>query len=132
MFFVLKRQTSEWEEINAGVLQGSVLWPLFFLIYINDLTDGTWSIVKLFADDTSLFSVFQNKSNSASQFNNDLNRFIDWPTHGKSLLTQIHQSKHKNWFFQGNVQKRIILPHISIYLKLPIIQTTIGMFLMKS
>ena len=62
----------------AGVPQGSILGPMFFLIYINDLTDGTSSIVKLFADDTSLFSVAQNKNNSASQLDNDLDKVDDW------------------------------------------------------
>ena len=75
---VLNGQTSEWEKINAGVPQGSILGLLFFLIYINDLTNGTSSIAKLFADDTSLFSVVQNKNNSASQLNNDLNKVSDW------------------------------------------------------
>ena len=74
---VLNGQTSEWEKINAGVPQGSILGLLFFLIYINDLTDGTSSIVKLFADGTLLFSVVQNKNNSASQLNNDLNKVSD-------------------------------------------------------
>ena len=64
---VLNGQTSEWEKINAGVSQGSILGPLFFLIYINDLTDGISSIMKPFADDTSLFSVVQNNNNSSSQ-----------------------------------------------------------------
>ena len=43
-----------------------------------DLTNGISSIMKLFADDTSLFSVVQIKNNSASQLNNDLNQISDW------------------------------------------------------
>ena len=74
---VLNGQTSEWEKINAGVPQGSILEPLYFLIYINDLTDGISSIAKLFADDTSLFSVAQNERNSASQLNSDLDKVSD-------------------------------------------------------
>ena len=53
---VLNGQTSEWRKINSGVPQGSVLRPLLFLIYINDLPEGLTSLCKIFADDTSLFS----------------------------------------------------------------------------
>ena len=63
---------------NAGVSQGSILGPLFFLIYINNLNAEISSIGKFFADGTSLFSVVQNKNNSASQLNNDLNKVSDW------------------------------------------------------
>ena len=45
-------QRSDWETIQAGVPQDSILRPLFFLIYINDLADNLNSNVKLFGDDT--------------------------------------------------------------------------------
>ena len=61
-----------------GVPQGSILGPLFFLMYINDLPDGLKSNVKLFADDTSLFSVVKNKEESASDLTNDLDMISKW------------------------------------------------------
>ena len=51
---VLNGQTSAWTPVLACVLQGSILGCLFFLRYINDLSKGILSTVKLFADDTSI------------------------------------------------------------------------------
>ena len=50
---LLNGQTSKWLPVEAGVPQGSILGPLFYLIYINDLSDDLNSTVKLFPDDTS-------------------------------------------------------------------------------
>ena len=69
---VLNGQVSTWKNINAGVPQGSILGPLLFLIYINDLTEGLTTNVKLFADDTSLFSVVHDTQTSANHLNKDL------------------------------------------------------------
>ena len=54
---VLNSQHSSWRDVNAGVPQGSLLGPLLLLVYINDLSNSLKSNPKLFADDTSLFSV---------------------------------------------------------------------------
>ena len=48
--------------IKPGVPQGSTLWSIIFLIYINELSDNLEANVKLFADDTSMFSVVSNLS----------------------------------------------------------------------
>ena len=71
---VLNGQTSNWENIHRGVSQGSILGPLLFLIYINDLTENLSSNPKLFADDTSLFSVVRDLNTSAIEINDDLKK----------------------------------------------------------
>ena len=69
---LLNGQESSWLPIKAGVLQGSILGPLLFLICINDLPDGLISIAKLVVDDTFLFSIVQDTNESAKYLNLDL------------------------------------------------------------
>ena len=75
---MLNGKNFEWRRISAGVPQGSVLGPLFFLVYINDLVENINSDIKLFADDTSLFSVAENVTRSADELNRDLERVRLW------------------------------------------------------
>jgi len=75
---VINGSESDWGDIESGVPQGSVLGPLLFLIYINDLEDGIKSQVKFFADDTSLFSIVHDPSISATELNHDLNVVSQW------------------------------------------------------
>ena len=83
---VLNGQNSSWKNILAGVPQGSVLGPLLFLIYINDLPNGIESICKIFADDTSLFSEVKDATVSHTQLNNDLNKISKWAFQWKMLF----------------------------------------------
>ena len=74
----LNGKTCDWECIRAGVPQGSILEPLFFLIYINDLATDLKSNVKLFADDTSLFSIVSDPLETANILNEDLDKIRGW------------------------------------------------------
>ena len=75
---VLNGQTFNWENIHAGVPQGSILRPLLFLIYINDLTENLSSNPKFFADDTYLFSVVHDLNISAIEINDNLKKIEAW------------------------------------------------------
>ena len=67
-------KNSEWKDIFAGVPQGSVLGPLLFLVYINDLVGNVRCDIKLFADDTALFSAVYDESKTAEELDGDLER----------------------------------------------------------
>ena len=83
---VLNGQTSPWRPVLAGVAQGSILGPLLFLIYINDLPNRLKSNAKLFADDTSLFTIVKDKNDSANILNNDLSLISRWAYDWKMLF----------------------------------------------
>ena len=63
---------------NAGVPEWSVLGPIMFLIYINDIADNLVSITWLFADDTSLSSSSRQPIEIEDNLNKDLSEINNW------------------------------------------------------
>jgi hypothetical protein len=54
---VINDSNSNWLPVRAGVPQGSILGPLLFIIFINDIVNEINAEIKLFADDTSLYLI---------------------------------------------------------------------------
>ena len=88
---VLNGLASEWTFITAGVPQGSILGPLLFLVYINDIVSELQAHVRLFADDTSLYIVVENPNNAAITLNNDLSFISTW---GDDWLVNFNATKN--------------------------------------
>ena len=74
----IKGQSSEWGHIEAGVPQGSVLGPLLFLIYINDIVEEIDCDIKIFADDTILYISSNDDQMSADVLNTNLKKITKW------------------------------------------------------
>ena len=79
--------STDFSPVDSGVPRGSVLGPLLFLIYINDLEKDIKSNVKFFADDTMLFSIVKDPIISANELNHDL---IKNKQMGLPMETTIH------------------------------------------
>ena len=92
---MLNGRHSSWADVKAGVPHGPILGPLQFSIYINDFPNGFSSNAKLFADDTSVFSVVHNITDSANLLNSDLSKIANVLYNGKLVLIRIQQNKLK-------------------------------------
>ena len=101
--------------------QGSILGPLLFLVYINDLTADLTRNVKLFADDISLFTVVQQPYTAAEDLNHDLELISKWahdwrmsfnPDPQKQAVELLlskkrHEIDHPHIFFNNTPVKKV-------------------------
>ena len=68
---------SDWCNVLSGILQGSVLGPILFFVYINDINRNIYNVILEFADDTKLFAVVKD-SVSIESLRSDLKRLYEW------------------------------------------------------
>ena len=109
---------SSWSDVTSGIPQGSVLGPTLFLIYINDLPEVVISMVKLFADDTKLYSVVNNQQ-EAEKLQMDLDNICMWSEKwqlnfntGKCKhmhIGKINENEQREYYMTKNNQRRSII-----------------------
>ena len=100
---------SDWCNIEAGVTQGSVLGPLLFLIYINDLPTTITCNCFIFADDCFLLEKNQSPGDCAAKLNHDLRSISDW---AKQWLVTRNETKTKAIVFSAKKDKPVHPPLI--------------------
>ena len=111
---VINGSASEWRWVTSGVPQGSVLGPLLFIIYINDIDVGLNNTVSKFADDTKIGNAIITEDDRLS-FQKDLNTISEWSTNwdmpfniSKCQLLQIGRLNNKySYEIMGNQIKNV-------------------------
>ena len=106
---VIPGGTSDLEFVKAGVPQGSILGPLLFLLYINDIVLDIQSCVRLCADDTSLNIIVDNPINAAGILNADLETIHLWA--GKWLV-KFNPAKSESLLVSGKTNRNVHPPLI--------------------
>ena len=74
---MIGKETSNWTDVLSGIPQGSVLGPLLFVIYINDIPTGIQSLMKIFADDTKIYRALKSLIDTTS-LQEDINTIENW------------------------------------------------------
>lgn len=85
-------EDSVWGKVTSGIPQGSVLGPILFVIFVNDLPDIVNSYMYLFADDTKIFQIIENNSH-CKDLQKDLDTMCNW---SDTWLLRMHPDKCKH------------------------------------
>ena len=101
---VLPGTMSDCVTIASGVPQGSILGPLLFLVYINDIVQDIGSNINLFADDTSLHLIVETPSETHDTMQNDIQKICLW---ADKWLVNFNPSKSESMI----ISRRINKPH---------------------
>jgi len=115
---VLDGSFSNWTAIDSGVPQGSVLGPLLFLVFINDLVDDLTCKTYLFADDTSLLEIVETPEEATITLNENLSVVKEWgkkwkvdfnPSKTEEMIISIKKNKlvHEPLICMGEPVKRV-------------------------
>ena len=75
---VLRGSHSSWTQVKSGVPQGTILGPILFIMYVDDISTGVSSTVKLYADDTKLYREIENIPDDTHVLQSDLFRLTEW------------------------------------------------------
>jgi hypothetical protein len=103
---IIKDAISSVGELKAGVPQGSVLGPLLFLIFINDIADDMLGLGRLFADDTSIGHTAHDENTLKNMINIDLKYIQKW---SKRWLVKFNPSKTDIMVFSANNQQNDLI-----------------------
>ena len=74
---VIRDTSSNWSRVTSGVPQGSVLAPIMFQVYINDIHEGVTSYMNLFADDAKLLKIVNSKEDCLA-LQRDIDKIWEW------------------------------------------------------
>ena len=116
---VLEGAHSKWQNITAGVPQGSVLGPLLFLVYINDMVNDIQSEAFLYADDSMLLDIVESPIESAIKPITDLVSVAAW---ANKLDVIMNASKTKGMVFSVKKEKN---SHFHLFLTMKLFQTLV-------
>ena len=93
MRVIVNGECSDWVYVLSGIPQGSVLGPLLFLIFVNDLPDWIKTNIRMFADDTKIWTKIVTEEDVA-KLQDDLNSLCEWS---------------RKWLLQFNPEKCVVM-----------------------